>query len=84
MLVLSLEGKTPVEILREKRWLSGLDIWYLMVLRILALIPLASVLDLESMAEIISTIWCWEILSSLRLGGGEIRGNGVGWGGGEG
>ena len=71
LLVLSLEGNTPVEILREKRWLRGSDSWYLMDFKIFILMPLASVLDLESIAEIISTICCWEIESSLRLGGGE-------------
>ena len=71
LLVLSLEGNTPVEILREKRWLRGSDSWYLIDFNIFILMPLASVLDFESIAEIISTISCWDIGSSLRLGVGE-------------
>ena len=68
LLVLSLEGNTPVEILR---WLRGSDSWYLIDFNIFILMPLASVLDFESIAEIISTISCWDIGSSLRLGVGE-------------
>ena len=40
------------------------------------LMPLESVLDLGSIAEIMSTIWCWDMLSSLRVGGG-VAGVGI-------
>ena len=36
------------------------------------LIPLASVLDLASISEMMSTIWCCEMCSNLREVGGGV------------
>ena len=74
LLTLSLAGNTPDVMLRVNKWLSGLAIWNLIIFRIFMFIPLASKLDLGSMADMISTTWCWDIrvLSNLMGGGGAL------------
>ena len=70
LLTLSLAGNTPDVMLRVNKWLSGLAIWNLINFSIYMFIPLASKLDLGSIADMISTTWCWDILSHL-MGGGQ-------------